>query len=90
MEIEILLDDKTELKFKIKGETHTIANMLKDELLMDSSVKFAGYNIEHPLKNEAIFDIKTNRKEAKKVLKEAIERLKKKIDTFEDEIEQIK
>ena len=86
MEIEILEEEKTMLKFKIKGETHTLTNLLKKELFNDNSVEFAGFTIEHPLKGEAIFVVKTVRKNPKKALNDAVERIQKQLADFEAQV----
>ena len=90
MEIEILSDTKTKIKFKVKGETHTILNYLRKELFNDSSVKFAGYTIEHPLINEAIFVVETIRKDPKKTVKDAVSRIQKQLTSFETEVKKLK
>ena len=86
MEIEILEEEKTRLKFKIKNETFTLTNLLKNELFNDSAVQFAGFTVEHPLKNEAIFVVSTARKDPKKTIKDAVERLEKKLKDFKSSV----
>ncbi|MCD6547554.1 MAG: DNA-directed RNA polymerase subunit L [Nanoarchaeota archaeon] len=89
VEIEIIQKEKNKLKFKVKGENHTILNLLRKELFNDESVEFAGYMIEHPLTGVAIFSISTKNKTARKALTDAISRLQKKISNFESEVKKI-
>jgi len=89
MEIQVLEDENTKLKFKIIGESHTLANLLKKELFNDKSVEFAGYNIEHPLIKEAIFTVVTTKKSAKKAVHDALERIKESLDEFEAQVKKI-
>lgn len=87
--IEILEEDKNKLKFKVKDETHTILNLIRNELFNDESVDFAGYKIEHPLVKDAIFSVSASKKDAKKILKDAISRLQKKLADLESEFKKI-
>jgi DNA-directed RNA polymerase subunit L len=83
MEVEILKDEKNELQFRLKGETHTVANLLRKELANDSSIEFTGYRVEHPLLNEVIFTIKTSRKDPRKAVKDAISKIQDQFGDFE-------
>ncbi|MCD6576122.1 MAG: DNA-directed RNA polymerase subunit L [Nanoarchaeota archaeon] len=89
VEIEILEEEKNKLKFKVKGETHTILNLIRNELFNDESIEFAGYKIEHPLVKDAIFTIATSKGTPKTALKKAIERLQKKLSKLEAEIKKL-
>lgn len=77
MEIEVLKSSKNSLSFKVKGETHTLCNLLRKELWNDKTTKAAGYRIEHSLESEPIFVLETDGKDPKKSLQEAVNRLKK-------------
>lgn len=89
MEIQILEEEKNKLKFKVIGETHTLCNALRKELFNDDSVQFAGYTIEHPLIKEAIFVVSTTKKDPKKAVADAIERIQKNLEKLETEIKKI-
>ena len=89
MEVEILEKKKNMLKFKVKGETHTLCNILRRELMSDNAIEFAGYRVEHPLINEAIFTVRTGRKDPKKAVKDAITRIKKNADSFKTQAKKI-
>ena len=71
MEIEIIKSQQNHAEFKIKGERHTLPNLLRDRLLKDSSVVFAAYKLNHPLDRDSVFIITTKGKTAKKALQEA-------------------
>ncbi|MFH0875920.1 MAG: DNA-directed RNA polymerase subunit L [archaeon] len=88
MEINILEDKKKRLVFELKGEDHTICNLLREELTNDSAVSVAAYNISHPLIGIPKFIVETNAdKEPKKALKDAISRLKKKNDNLKKQFQ---
>lgn len=78
MEVNILEEKPKRMVFEIKGEDHTLANALREELWKDESVKVSAYNIDHPLIGVPKMIIETDGKEPRKALKDAISRLKKK------------
>jgi len=82
MEINIVEDKKKRLVFELKGEGHTLCNVLREELWNDKSVTVSAYNISHPLVGIPTFIIETSNKSPKKALKDAIARLKKKNSTL--------
>lgn len=77
MEINVLEYTKTKLRIEIKGEDHTLLNILKKELYNDKSIKYAGYKIEHVHVGTPELILETEGKDPKKVLLEAVSRLKK-------------
>jgi DNA-directed RNA polymerase subunit L len=77
MEIVTIENEKTRIKFQIKGEGHTFCNVLKKELWNDKSVEIAGYNIEHGMTTDPVFTLEVSNGDPKKVLLEAVSRLKK-------------
>ena len=83
MEIQILEEGKTKLKFKIVGQTHTLCNLLRKELFNDKAVEFAGYNVEHPLIGEAVFTVSTTKKDPAKAVKDAVDRIREQLSDFE-------
>ena len=48
--------------FDINDENDTIGNLFSSYLLEESSILYSGYIFEHPLKNNIIFKIKTDKK----------------------------
>ena len=85
MDIQFIEREKTKIKFVVSGESHEILNIIRKELFEDSSVDFAGYKIDHPLTKKAIFTVSTKRKSPEKAVKDAIERVQKKLSDFESE-----
>ncbi len=86
MEINILEDKKNKLIFEIKGEDHTISNMLRKELWTDSHVKAAAYNIDHPLVGQPKFILQTDGEDPRKVLQAAAKRIQKQLAKFKDDV----
>ena len=79
MEVKILSEGKDFIKIELIGETHTLANALRNELNNDSSVNVAGYTKDHPLVGNPVLLVKTDgKKDVKKILMGAVDRLKKK------------
>jgi DNA-directed RNA polymerase II subunit RPB11 len=46
--------------FTINKEDHTLASMLRSQLLLNESVIFAGYKVPHPLEPKFILKIQTD------------------------------
>jgi DNA-directed RNA polymerase subunit L len=77
MEIKVLESEKTKLRIELVGKTNTMANILVKALWNDSDVDVAGYNVMHPQTSNAIVVLETKKKDAKKVLLDAIASVKK-------------
>ena len=70
--------------FEIKGENHTLSNLLEKELWKDEDVKAAGYNVAHPLIGIPRMVVETKGKEtAREAVEDAIKRLKKQNADFQ-------
>ncbi len=84
MKINIIEEANNEIKVEFEDDDiHTLPNLIVNEVLKDNSVEFAGYNVPHPLEKKAIIIIRTKRKDPKKVVFEAVERLKEEVKKFE-------
>ena len=81
MEIKILKYDDDFLEFEVDGETHTLLNPLRMELMKIDGVTFVAYKIVHPLFDKARFVVRTDKSKIKalEALKLAKENVKKKI-----------
>jgi DNA-directed RNA polymerase subunit L len=77
MKTEIVTDKKNELKMDVTGESHTIFNMLKSELLKSKDVDSCGYRQDHPLIDKVTFMLFTKSKSAKTMLDQSIAKLQK-------------
>ena len=81
MEIKVLDKEKGKLRIEVVGEDHTLMNALRKELWDDKDTEVAGYKIEHSLIGNPILVVE-HKKDAKKALLDAVERLKKKNKEF--------
>ena len=80
MEIKITELSENFAKLVIKGEDHTYLNLLQHELLKDEEVILAKYNIPHPYVGEPELVVRTKSKNPIQAIKEANERIIKKIE----------
>ena len=77
MELKVLEKEKTRLKLEFVGKTHTICNLLANELWNDKDIVVAGYTLEHPTASNAVLTVETLKGDATKALIDAIDRLEK-------------
>jgi DNA-directed RNA polymerase I and III subunit RPAC2 len=71
-----------EVKFEIGGEGHSFPNLLRKTLLEEPAVEFAGYNIEHPLLASPVLTLRTKKRQANVVLREALEKMLARTEEF--------
>ena len=83
MEFEVLKSEKNLIELEIKGERHTLPNLLKAKLLENPEVSFTAYTMKHPLDNNSRFVLRTKTKAPAKVLSEACDALEKDLNDFE-------
>ncbi|MEM0087892.1 MAG: RpoL/Rpb11 RNA polymerase subunit family protein, partial [Thermofilum sp.] len=82
LQVEVVSYAKDRLEVRLRGEGHTILNMLVDELNSDPRVT-AAYRIEHPLVDVAYLFIATDgSKTPLDALTEAAVRLHEKIEAL--------
>lgn len=86
MEFNVIEEDKSRLLFELKGETHTLCNALKHELMNIKGVSVATYRIDHPLIGVPRFLIEAKGIEPRKAIKEALKSLRKKAQDFKKEV----
>ncbi len=60
MNIKILKRTDDEVHVEFEGESHTLLNLLRTELLEDDRVILATYNAKFPTMSEPIFRLKTS------------------------------
>ncbi|CAG7849924.1 SubName: Full=Related to DNA-directed RNA polymerase 13.3K chain {ECO:0000313/EMBL:CCA73506.1} [Serendipita indica DSM 11827] len=60
--LEIIEDTKipNAATFRIYKQDHTLANMIRTQLLEDKNVIFAGYKVPHPLEPYFLLKVQTN------------------------------
>ncbi len=74
MEIEVLEKSDSSIKFRVKGGSQSILNLLKEEADSIEGISFAGFATEHPLERSSIFVLRTKSKDAEKVFKKVVEK----------------
>ena len=89
MDPKIIEHTRYELKFEIGGEGHSFPNLLRKTLLEEPSVEFAGYNIDHPLLASPVFTLRTSRRQANVVMREALEKMLARTEEFRKMFAQI-
>jgi DNA-directed RNA polymerase subunit L len=88
MKPRVIDNTKYELKVEFEGETHSFPNLLRKTLLEEDAVEFAGYSIDHPLLASPIITIKTKRRQANVVLREALEKMLARTEEFRKKFNQ--
>lgn len=82
LQVEVISHTKAKLEVRLRGEGHTILNMLVDELNSDPRVT-AAYRVEHPLIDVAYLYIATDgNKSPLEALAEAASRLHEKLEAL--------
>ena len=87
MEVKVFEKTKDLLKLEIVGETHTLCNLLREEL-WNQNVDIAAYHIEHPLVSNPVLVVSSPN--PKKSLEKAIDILKKTFSKLRKEAEKLK
>lgn len=88
MDVKVVSRTNRELVLEIKGEDHTLGNMLMREALRHPLVEYASYRIPHPLRDTMEFSIVVKEgADLSSVLKEIIDALRAKISEFRDLVE---
>jgi len=87
MEVIVIKKTKKEFEFEIIGDK-TIFNPLKQKLLKNSDVDYAGWNIEHPLLSNPKFCIRVKKGDAREILKQAIGDIKRDIEDVKGQLEE--
>lgn len=82
MEINVLEENKNRLVFEMKGEDHTLSNLLTKELWKDSHVKVTGYNVAHPLVGIPKISVETDGEDPRESVLKAIKNIKKDCESF--------
>lgn len=90
MELKVIEQEKGKLKVEVIGETHTLCNLLRNELNENKSVEIAGYHLEHPMVNNPILFVETEKDDPKKALSNACSSIKKKTAELRKELNKLK
>jgi DNA-directed RNA polymerase subunit L len=88
MKVNVLTKSPTELKIEVEGVGHTLCGLLQRNLLEEENVDLAGYDIPHPLTQNAIIYVRTKGKAPKpeQILKNAIEKTREMNKEFGKEL----
>jgi DNA-directed RNA polymerase subunit L len=73
--LKILKKTEDEIRIEFEGESHTLLNLLRTELLADKRVKLATYDTKFPIMDNPIFRLKTDGSDPVAVLREASARI---------------
>ncbi len=87
MYINILKQEQGYLKFNIKAtDPHTLYNLLREELLQDTEVDFAGYWRDESFYESVVFQVKMKKKTGDPLvsINSALERLEQQSKEFVD------
>lgn len=87
MEIEVIEKSDRELKFRVKGGSQSILNVLREVANSIDDVSFAGFKLEHPLESASVFVLRTKSKDVNKVFKEILEETKKKFKEIKSDFD---
>ncbi len=87
MQINILKQEQGYIKFNIRAtDPHTLFNLLREELLKDTEVDFAGYWRDESFYESVVFQVKMKKKTGDPVvsINSALERLEQQSKEFVD------
>ncbi len=82
MNLKVLQKTPDELIIEFEGESHTILNLLRTELLSDERVKIATYDRKFPVMDNPVFRLKTNGEDPIAIMREAASRIVGYCDDF--------
>ena len=75
MEMKLLSEDKNAIKVEISGPDDTVLNLLVSELLKETDVAEASYNVGHPDIDKPFLYLKTKKTKPQTALRKAAEAL---------------
>ncbi len=84
MEVEVLEKNENEVKFRVKGGSQSLLNVLRETANSKEGVTFSGVQLEHPLENSSIFILRTQSKDAMKVFKALIDETRKNLKELKE------
>ncbi len=83
MNVKILKKTEDELHMEFEGESHTLLNLLRTELLEDDRVLLATYDAKFPMMTNPIFRLKTRDVDPVVLLNEVASRIAGMCEEFE-------
>lgn len=76
MEVQVLRNEKELIEFKLKGEDNAFSNLLLHQLLEDSDVDIAQYDVPHPDVDFPTFYVKVKKGSAASAVERALAEIK--------------
>ncbi len=86
MELEIINQEDNKIRFELKQEDHTFANLLVDTLQDMEEVKIAQYDMKHPQISSPNIYLETKEEKPKEVLKKAVEKIQETMQNLQDDL----
>ena len=83
MNVKVLKKTSDELHLEFEGESHTLLNLLRTELLEDDRVLLATYDAKFPMKTNPIFRLKTRDVDPVVLLNEVAKMVAESCEEFE-------
>ena len=80
--MKIIEEEENKLIIELTGETHTLCNVLRKEIMKDEVVKAAAYDITHPVVGQPEFEIQGEN--PRQSLVDASEKVKNEALQFKD------
>jgi DNA-directed RNA polymerase subunit L len=87
MQVELIAKEKDSMELKLIGESETFLIPLKNQLLEDSAVAYANYNVRHPKLDVPPFYFKVNSGKPQNALKKACKALSNTFKDIQDQFE---
>ncbi|MBC7114570.1 MAG: DNA-directed RNA polymerase subunit L [Archaeoglobi archaeon] len=83
MEVKIISKTDNELKMEIRGEDHTLLNLLRTNLLEYPSVEEVWYDISHPMVSHPVLYLRTKDEDPIELLKKVLNVIKEDLDELD-------
>ena len=91
MEFSVIEETPKRFVFEVKGQDHTLCNLLKSKLWSSKHVKVATYNIAHPLVGVPRMVVETDGEaKPRKAVSDAAEAAKKDVAEFKQELKKFR
>ena len=85
--VEVNIRDEKTLELIFDGEKHTIPGLIVDYLNRMPDVEFAGYDVEHPLRQKSKLIVKFKKGKASKRLLDVLEKIKRDFNSLLNDFE---
>jgi DNA-directed RNA polymerase subunit L len=87
MNLKIIKKTSDEVLMEFEGESHTLLNLLRTELLAEERVRIATYDNKFPIMANPVFRLKTKDADPLIVMREAASRIVGLCDEFSSEFD---